>query len=306
MKTSCSSIETLESRIAPAAVFTFTDVDGDVVKIVTSKGSNFDLANAAHVVGGQLQLLDLSAATFGGEFDRADVSITAKRGPGGGDGFVNVGQIDASGRDLGAVSIAGDLGKIRCGGNGPSPSLKSLTVRSMGLFGTATQGPGSDLSSLIGGDVGALAVKGDLLGVSFAALGKIGAVKIAGDLRGGDSLGYGQITAGAIASVNIGGDLVAGIGDETGKIIVTGNIRKVHIGGSVVGALNNVANNSGQIMPAEMPAPSSSVETSSAAFPSRRRAISSATPARSPSAARSSRARANSAAASTSAAMLAR
>ena len=36
-------IEWLEARIAPAAVFTYADVDGDLVTVKTSKGTNDDL-----------------------------------------------------------------------------------------------------------------------------------------------------------------------------------------------------------------------------------------------------------------------
>jgi hypothetical protein len=38
-----SFIEPLETRIAPAAVLTFTDVDGDIVTITSSKGTLADL-----------------------------------------------------------------------------------------------------------------------------------------------------------------------------------------------------------------------------------------------------------------------
>ena len=41
------SIEILESRIAPAAL-TFTDSDGDRVRILSSNGSADDLSAAAH------------------------------------------------------------------------------------------------------------------------------------------------------------------------------------------------------------------------------------------------------------------
>jgi hypothetical protein len=44
--TSNSIVEALESRIVPAAVFTFTDVDGDAVTVKTSKGTNADLSAA--------------------------------------------------------------------------------------------------------------------------------------------------------------------------------------------------------------------------------------------------------------------
>ena len=40
-----SRIEPLEARIAPAGVFTYIDVDGDLVTIKTSKGTNTQLAD---------------------------------------------------------------------------------------------------------------------------------------------------------------------------------------------------------------------------------------------------------------------
>jgi hypothetical protein len=61
-----------------------------------------------------------------------------------------------SGIDLGVVTVKGDLGKILCGdGNADKPALKSLSVRSMGVFGTATQN-GGDLLSFLTGDVGSI------------------------------------------------------------------------------------------------------------------------------------------------------
>jgi hypothetical protein len=77
MKTSSLSVEPLEVRIAPAAVFTYVEDDGDNVVIRTSKGSNDDLAAVLTVVSGQLTLLNLSAnAVFAG----TSLSIIAKRG----------------------------------------------------------------------------------------------------------------------------------------------------------------------------------------------------------------------------------
>src|SRR4051812_5000040 len=95
-------IEVLESRIAPASTSAvFTDVDGDKVTVkVTNVGAviadigpllTFDGA------GTQLEVIDLTDATFQG----ADVAITVVKT--GGDGLVNVGRINASGRDLGSV-----------------------------------------------------------------------------------------------------------------------------------------------------------------------------------------------------------
>jgi hypothetical protein len=94
-----ASIELLEARIAPAAVFTYTDVDGDDVTIKTSKGTNADLVAILTRVptglGEELQRIDFSAAPLDGAgksvFHGTNLSITAKRTSAGGDGRVNVG-----------------------------------------------------------------------------------------------------------------------------------------------------------------------------------------------------------------------
>src|SRR5207253_2668450 len=115
MKASVSPIEILEVRIAPAAVFvsptvaTYDDVDGDHVTVKFSKPilTNGNVANVVHVDGtGQLTLIDFTnvASTAQG----TNLSVTAKLA-GDGDGFVNVGQVNATGIDLGAVKIRGDL-----------------------------------------------------------------------------------------------------------------------------------------------------------------------------------------------------
>ena len=69
----------------------------------------------------------------GTEFDLANLATTVtKKGPLG-DGLVHVGRIDATGHDLGTVSVTGDLGQIDAGsGTDGTPAVKSLTVRSMG------------------------------------------------------------------------------------------------------------------------------------------------------------------------------
>src|SRR5262245_22668364 len=115
-------IEILEPRIAPATLVnattvTYNDVDGDLVTVKVSKGalaeSNFTFTTPFADNGPQiLRLLDLQNSA---SFSKAGIAITAKRTAAGGDGHVNVGFIDASGTDLGAVKIPGDLGKIEAG-----------------------------------------------------------------------------------------------------------------------------------------------------------------------------------------------
>ena len=74
---------------------TFTDVGGDVVTIRVSKGrlsaDDFILSNP-DLGGAQLQRIDFAGQT---SLNGADVTITAHRGPSGGDGFVNIGHLRA-------------------------------------------------------------------------------------------------------------------------------------------------------------------------------------------------------------------
>src|SRR3954470_8715855 len=92
-----SSLEALESRIAPASITVGT------VTVTTSKGTVADLTTAAHFdTGGDGHLISL---TLGTKFKGTDVSVTSTAGE------ANVGLLEAAGIDLGAVVITGDLGE---------------------------------------------------------------------------------------------------------------------------------------------------------------------------------------------------
>src|SRR5688572_30044224 len=106
--------EALEARDAPATLINpttivYTDVDGDRVIVRTTKGT-FDLASnflfadtdPGPAVREQLQRITIMAA----EFEGASLTVTAVRSAqNGGDGFANVGQINANSRHLGTVSV---------------------------------------------------------------------------------------------------------------------------------------------------------------------------------------------------------
>jgi len=263
----------LESRTTPAALVnptavTYTDVDGDTVTVRTTKGT-FDLGSnfvfvdvdPGPAVREQLQSLILTA----GEFEGASVSVIATRSAtNGGDGFANVGEINANFRHLGAVNVDGDLGRVRAGNSAPgTTALQSLTVQSMGRFGTSTQGIGGTLLSSVAGSVGTFAVKGDMVGASVAvtlsgvgignvriggsligagasegqiSAGILGKVTIGGDVRGGAGTNSGMISADQVGPVTIGGSLVGGGGDNSGQIrSMSGDIGLVKIGGSMIG-----------------------------------------------------------------------
>lgn len=240
---SALDLHPLDERFLPAAVLHYTDVDGDLVTVRTSAGTNADLSFGAifDPSGHQLQTLWL----FPNAFENTSVSITAKPGPTGGDGLVNVGYINAFGINLGAVTIHGDLGRIDAGTGGTSAiAVRSLTAISMGRFGITTQDVSPSLLSNLHGALGKMDVRGDLDAASLQISGpngKAGSIHVGGSLIGGFTSG--AIHAdGALGPVFIGGDLVGsgfslnGNDVPTGVIACNGKLVGLTIGGSVIGS----------------------------------------------------------------------
>jgi hypothetical protein len=245
-------LTSMEPRLMPAAVLKYTDVDGDLVTIRTSKGTGEQLASIVQLVpigqGMQLRTIFLNADQ---QFAGTDLSITAKKGSNGGDGLVNVGYIDAEGSnggvkvDLGTVLVGGDLGEIDAGdGVSATPALKSLTVRSLGTFGTTTGAP--TLQSDIDGRVGRLTVNGDIRNAFFKVRdtngenGLIGRATIGGSIIGGSTASSGSIQVqDGLDRVSIGGDLVGGDEVLAGSIVSYGSLGGVRVGGSVIGGSAN-------------------------------------------------------------------
>jgi hypothetical protein len=246
----------LEVRVVPAATFTYFDLDGDKVTITTSKGADADLAAPGVLnfdtgdpnINRQLRLIDLSLNPV---FAGTNLSITAKRDPvRGGDGLVAVGRIDAADEggdagdialDLGVVTIEGDLGNIDCGTNTAGvPALKeALSVRSMGVYGTVTQG-GGDLVSSIVGPLGKLTVTGDIreayVNVQGGATASIGAVTVGGSIIGGTDNSSGAIYApGNVGPIKVKGDIVGGDGSFSGSLGAGASVGSVTVRGSLLG-----------------------------------------------------------------------
>ncbi|MEQ1862433.1 MAG: hypothetical protein ABMA13_21150 [Chthoniobacteraceae bacterium] len=213
---------------------TYRDVDGDLVTVKSSiafTGSEFFGIETGANGAGQLQKL-----TLGAGFTGANITITAKPSADGGNGFVNLGLLDATGVDLGAFSLAGDLGQLKAGtiaGDTKVPGLKSLTVQSVGLLGTSTQPAGGATTGVrVEGALPKVAIKGDaraLLQTSGAADGKFGSVTIGGSLVRPAAI----FADAGIGSLKIGGDIHAGTGSLT--IQTSGPIGPISVGGSIVG-----------------------------------------------------------------------
>lgn len=257
---SSSRIELLESRIAPASlsagVLKYTDLDGDLVQITFSAGASLTLNNFTFDTAGakqQLQTIDLHGLTAleGGSITEKVTHVA------GGDGLAAIGYINAAGVDLGKVKIAGDLGRIDAGADAAtSVAIKSLDVKSMGFFGTATQAAGGTLSSAIKGSIVSLTVGADLSGAQLiltdtaaAADAKIGPVHIGGNVTGakiqvagglglvtvgGTVSGSGFVADGAIAGISITHDLTSSAqvkGGSLGPVKIGGLLDQATIDG---------------------------------------------------------------------------
>src|SRR5262245_51443160 len=136
------NVQLLEDRCTPAAVsVTYTDIDGDLVKVTASKpglvAPPLDMSDLTLVGVGNLQLERLRITEAG--FENANIVVSATQQPGG-DGLVHVGTIDARFRDLNQVIVTGDLARIVAGDpeTPDDPGLTLLQVGSMGTLGLST------------------------------------------------------------------------------------------------------------------------------------------------------------------------
>src|SRR5262245_44009285 len=214
-------VEVLESRVAPASI-TFTDVDGVIATITSSKGSAAQLQQVAifapEGLGQELQELRLSDLPKA--FKGAKISIT--KGTFDDAQLVHVGFVDATGIDLGKLTVDGDLGRILAGdANSATVATKALAVGSMGTFGLNTQAPGGNLISKFVGKLGKLTVLGDVKDASITALGI--------DPDPDPVVNTGVDARGDIGDIVIGGSLIGGGDVASGSIYAKGSIGNVTV-----------------------------------------------------------------------------
>ena len=233
----------------------YTEPDGDRITITFTQPiltpANIDSIFKTAIVGTgyTLQKLDLTAVPGAAG---TGLTISALRKVLGSDGVASIGLIDATGVDLGTVTVNGDLGRILAGDIDPTTAaITSLTVNSLGRLGTTTQAAGGNLLSSVAGAVKTLKVKGHVAaGTSFTLTGGVngyinslsvtgnynGLLTIPGVLKtggiGGDLLGNLQLT-GNVTSLTIGGSVNGQAG--SGKLSLSGNAGTLKINGSVLG-----------------------------------------------------------------------
>ncbi len=271
-------IEPLELRIAPAAVVTvvgrtatWTDFDGDKVTLKWTTG------NAPAFVSDPVGVPDgvvVKRINFDASHNGAGVSLTVKAA-GGGDGRIDLGQIDAAGFALSSWSSPrATIAEIDAG-DGRS-SFKTFVsggigVHAVGLF----TGSGGDGTSTIAGSVGTFTVNGDIgatrLQINAPAGAKLSKVDVKGSLLGtaagivGPS-GVLEVNADEVGAINIGGAIIGGKtggsgvlqnftkvgaitikggiigGDSVGSGLVTlADVKKLSVGGNLQGGTVGVA-----------------------------------------------------------------
>jgi hypothetical protein len=256
-------VEPLEPREVPATLvgpttLTYRDADGDNVTVTFSKpiltAGNVNTVfafDAGSVNGNNAAKQLLEKITLTGVAGAAGTTVTTSATRSllhGGDGLATLGELVATGLDLGAVVIDGDLGRVLAGdATTATAGLAGLKAQSLGRYGTATGA--ADLHSVIQGRLGFLTVKSDVkdafVDVKGGADGDIGPVTIRGSLLGGGQISFGRIVSeGDMGLVIVRGDVVGGTGAHSGEIASGGKMAGVTVGGSLQGG---VGTNSGWV-----------------------------------------------------------
>jgi hypothetical protein len=245
-----SSIEPLESRIAPANLVavnaatktaTWTDWDGD---LVTLKWTGAAAPTFVSEDSGGLTLL-VDKITLTNANDALTLTVKAF---GSGDGRIDLGHLDATGIALKSWSSPkATIAEFDCGDtvNG----IGSYLSGGIGIVPhTKFAGSTGDGVNDVKGAVGSFTVRGDLaagqLAIAAGAGGKIGSVTFTGSIRGdapvaGILNGNLTITTGKLGSLTIGGSIIGGDGNSEGNVSVTGSIGKALVKGSLIGGSNS-------------------------------------------------------------------
>jgi|GEM_PF-3301196 len=239
MKNLHSSLEALETRIAPASinaagtVLTYTDIDGDLVKITFTKvkvtDANFTFSTGTATDGvdtartlDKINLIGAAGAGF---------TLTATPKGGKGDSHANIGEIDALATNLGTVSVDGDVNRVTAGSIADTVvGIKSFTALSMGRTNFTSAPVFSEVKS-----AGSFVVKNAATDVRLTFLGNVQTLSIGGNF--GDLIANGSDIniAGNVGTLKIGGSVLAR-DTSHGSIKIGGTTGSFTLGGSLFGA----------------------------------------------------------------------
>lgn len=220
--------QSLEPRLALAGLVQFTDVDGDLVRVASSLGTNQQLAAAIRfanaptgaVAGSRtIESIDLSRPLFSG----TSLSISVPTTPGRGDGRVDIGRITVGPDGVSAISIDGSFSSLIAYG-----SIGRVVVQGSLHAGSTIRSDRRISEIVISGSIEGtaadpvvIAARGDEQGLA------LGQVTVGGDssygriLAGYDTAlvaanGAAQIESVVIGGTMVGTDIIAGIASSNG------------------------------------------------------------------------------------------
>lgn len=234
-----SSIEPLEPRIAPATLnaagtlLTYTDLDGDFVKVVFTKGAvaegdigfSTGTANDGADTPRSLDTLDLTGKIGIG------FTLTATPKAGKGDSHANIGTITGLDTDLGVIKVDGDVAHLVAGDAvAETIGLKSFTALSIGANSASI-----DTSTIH--NAGAFIVRTDVINTALDFQGGVKTVSIGGNIEATvPGLGTAIHVSGNVGAITVGGSIRSYEGGTFGMLIQNGTkAGTIKVGGSLDG-----------------------------------------------------------------------
>lgn len=247
---------------AAGTILTYTDIDGDLVKITFTGGARMEPGDFVFSTGSvngnittpqALTKIDLTDQTGAGfTLTAAAQKIgTAVRG----NSFANIDFIDGSDTNLGTIKVDGDVVRLSAGtGAVGTVGLKSFTAHSMGvalagyqssiLYNVASFTVKTVVQNVyltLHGDVKSITVGGDIVERSSTALagfrvnGDAGTIKVGGSLFGDGGTSANLDVTGDVGSLIIGGSIIGSRRDlvNTAQVLVAGHVKSLTVGGDL-------------------------------------------------------------------------
>jgi hypothetical protein len=231
-------LEVLESRRLLSAVWKGSDIDGDKVLIKLKGAGDFEVLTNDLGFGEQIETITVFDTS-----PRSKLVIQARKF--GGDGFVDVGEIDAVGQSLNRIKVDGNLGYLDVG------SLARLSVLSSETL------DGEMAEWFIGSDMKKLHLKGDLDFAVIEVGGYLQKATIKGTISEASLLVdgwlrrlkvHGDVTNDSLVSVlgEVGTIAIKGFVDYS-TIEMGGQLRKLSVGEDVLDSVLYSATSIGRI-----------------------------------------------------------
>lgn len=220
---------------AAGTVLTYTDIDGDLVKVTFTGGVKMTAADFNFTTGSvdgttttkqALTYVQLEGKTGAG----FNLAAAAQRIGGvlQGDSHANIKTINGFNTSLGTINVDGNVELFNAGtGAAGTVGVKSFTALSAASFGETTGG-----WSLR--NVGSFTIKTDIISTVINFAGSVKSITVGGNLLETSGNYSGLKVTGDVGTLKIGGSAIAQNANDP-HIWVTGNVGTLSVAGSVIG-----------------------------------------------------------------------